>query len=579
MTITVSHRFAQQRCRPARLVALGIGAILAISGVLVGTVPTTATAHVASTVVSGPLMAAGGDHSLVIDDGVVYGTGFNGRGLIGRGRLTGAGSGPRSTLLRLTGLPDDVHATAVAGGSAHSLVLGDDNLVYGTGSNNRGQLTAPIGESFALRALSGLPDEGAQPIAIAAGNTHSLVMGSNGVVYGTGGNSFGELTAPLADRTTLTRLSGLPEGVQAVAMDAGGDHSLVVASDGKAYGTGRNSFGQLTGTATRTTLAPLELPAGVKATAVAAGANHSLVVGSNGTVYGTGLNDFGQLTGTDPNEHRNTLTPLAGLPNGVRAAAVAAGASHSLVLGDNGVVYGTGRNAVGQLTGTNPADRRILTPLTGLPAGVRAAAIDAGLDHSLVLGSDAMVYGAGDNSDGELTGAGDRFTLTPLTGTQVAAGNAHSLVLGRDGIVYGSGRNTFGQLTGASSADRRSLTPLIGLPPGVQATAIAAGPNHSLVLDSNGVVYGTGINGSGQLTGSGDRSTLTPLAGLPSTVHAIAIAASSENSLVVGSDKKVYGAGRNLSGQLTGSDTGNRAILTPLAGQQPSINPPGDRRW
>ena len=34
---------------------------------------------------------------------------------------------------------------------------------------------------------------------------------------------------------------------------------------------------------------------------------------------------------------------------------------------------------------------------------------------------------------------------------------------------------------------------------------------HSLVITANGVVYGTGYDGNGELTGRGDRAALTPL--------------------------------------------------------------------
>ncbi|GAB3259965.1 hypothetical protein [Nocardioides dilutus] len=94
---------------------------------------------------------------------------------------------------------------------------------------------------------------------------------------------------------------------------------------------------------------------------------HSLVVGDDGVVYGTGSSDYGQLTGTG---NRATLTALTGLPAGVRGVTAAASWYHSLVVGDDGVVYGTGRNNYGELTGTG--NRTTLTALTGLSADTTA---------------------------------------------------------------------------------------------------------------------------------------------------------------------------------------------------------------
>ncbi|MFA6575484.1 MAG: hypothetical protein WCS84_08680, partial [Nocardioides sp.] len=118
---------------------------------------------------------------------------------------------------------------------------------------------------------------------------------------------------------------------------------------------------------------------------------------------------FGQLTGAGD---KATLTALTGLPAGVRGVAAAGGAYHSLVLGDDGVVYGTGSNNFGQLTGAG--DKATLTALTGLPAGVGGAVVAAGQVHTLVVGDDGMLYGTGSNNWGQLTGTGDKATLTAL---------------------------------------------------------------------------------------------------------------------------------------------------------------------
>ncbi len=572
--------------RRTKLISSIAATALVIGGLVAGpahaTLATTATAAVVPAP-AGRVIAAGRAHTLVIEDGAVYGTGVNGTSATGTGRLTGSGTGYRTSLLRLGGLPDGVRAISVAAGSAHSLVLGSDHVVYGTGENGDGRLTGS-GQRVTLIALSGLPGD-AQPIAIAAGNAHSLVLGSDGKAYGTGRNSDGQLTGS-SGRSTFGELR-LPDGVLATAIDAGGDYSLVLGSNGKVYGTGLNTDRQLTlnpgeTSNKRVTLTELiGLPNDVTATKMSAGDVHSLVIGSNGKVYGAGSNSSGQLTGANFNDDVTTLTVLAGLPAGVTATAVATGPDHSLVLGSNGKVYGAGSNSFGQLTGTNTSKITTLTELADIPNGVTATAIDAGggsslgvssAGTSLVLGRDGLVYGAGFNAESALTGAGDRFVLTPLTGTQVAAGGSHSLVLARDGAVYGAGKNDFGQLTGGPSTGNRAvLTKLSGLPDDAQPIAIAAGASHSLVLDSNGNVYGTGRNNMGQLTGTGERLTLTRLNSLPDGHKAMAIAAGPDTSLVLGSNGKVYGTGNNSSGQLTGKDAHYNAF-TPFSGSAESIH-------
>ncbi len=352
----------------------------------------------------------------------------------------------------------------IAAGLAHSLVIGADGRVYGAGSNDLAQLTGTQRRKLGLILLSGLP-AGVRATAVSGGMGNSLVVGDDGQAYGAGLNQTGQLTGTQDWWHRLHPLQGLPTGVRAVAVASASYHNLVLGDDGVAYGTGDNWSGQLTGGPANhvRTLIPLTgLPAGVTGEAIAGGNAFSLVLGDDGVAYGAGNNAVGQLTGSEP--YVRTLTPLAGLPAGVEATAIAASGTQSVVLGSDGVAYGAGHNQVGQLTGTDDP-RLALGPLTGLPDGVRAVAIAAGRRHTLVLGDDGLVYGTGSNSDGQLTHRREfRLTLTPLerlwTGAApvaIAAGHRHSLVLGSDGRVYGAGANGLGQITGDISGGMNSF--------------------------------------------------------------------------------------------------------------------------
>jgi alpha-tubulin suppressor-like RCC1 family protein len=242
----------------------------------------------------------------------------------------------------------------------------------------------------------------------------------------------------------------------------------------------------------------------------------------------------------------------------------------SLVVESDGQPYGAGVNASGELTGSGP--KTTLTRLRGLPKGVTAKAVALGFTQSLVLGSDSVAYQSG-VVPGVGSGTSVLVALTGLpsgvTASAIAAGRNYSLVLGSNGVVYGIGFDEDGDLTG--SGTRTTLTALTGLPSGVHATAVAAGQLTTVVLGSDGVVYGTGNNGSGSLTGTSPSiATLTPLSGLPAGVRATGIAESGQDTLVLGSDGQVYGAGDNSGGQLTGTASGN-TTLTVLSGLPTSV--------
>ncbi len=126
----------------------------------------------------------------------------------------------------------------------------------------------------------------------------------------------------------------LPSGVTATAVAAGQVHSLAIGSDGKIYSWGNNYYGQLGNGTTTTSLTPvaITLSNGVTATAIGAGFGHSLAIGSDGKTYAWGFNNVGQLgNGTTTDSH----TPLAvNLPAGKTSLVLGTGseASYSLAI-------------------------------------------------------------------------------------------------------------------------------------------------------------------------------------------------------------------------------------------------------
>jgi alpha-tubulin suppressor-like RCC1 family protein len=382
-------------------------------------------------------------------------------------------------------------------------------------------VTTLLAGALTATALNAYAAPAAAAIQIGTGTTASYLITADGRPYAAGDNGAGELTGSGA-RTTLAPMTGLPSGVRATGIAGGYDHSVVAGSNGVAYASGRNLDGQVTGTVARSTLTPMAgLPAGTKAIAVAAGGDHTLVLGSNGVAYGTGGNGQGQLTGPIGTD-KTTLVAMTGLPGGVKATAIATSPNNSLVLGSNGVAYGAGANTTSQLAFPNGASQNTLVPLGGLPAGVKATAVSSGFQFSLVLGSDGTAYGAGYNENSQLSGFGNRSLLAPLLGlpfgvkaVKIAAGNYHSLVIGADGIPYGTGYNHDGEVTGSAGTNKSTLTPMTGLPAHVTARQIAGSELTSLVLGSDNTLYGAGDNAAGQLTQAGltKKYTLTSFAG------------------------------------------------------------------
>jgi len=268
--------------------------------------------------------------------------------------------------------------------------------------------------------------------------------------------------------------------------------------------------------------------------------------GGDYLLLATGRNDFGQLgmgyASGDP------VSRFTRVPDMKNMAAISGGYVFSLALGEDGVVWGAGRCAQGQLGVGNNTDID-----TFVSDSVLASVISAGDDHSLIWrSSDGAVLATGFNDEGQL-GLGDTadrnsFTAVTIgaTVTAVSAGGYHSLALDDTGKVWAAGRNTEGQL-GLGDNDRRMSFTLVTGPTNI--VAISAGSYHSLLLDSDGHVWVAGKNLSGQL-GLHDTANRNTFVKVPDDdlANVVEISAGGEHSLARLSDGTVMATGNNSQG-------------------------------
>jgi alpha-tubulin suppressor-like RCC1 family protein len=272
-------------------------------------------------------IAAGYYHSLAIgSDGNLYAWGWNGAGQLGDGTTTEHNSPEAITLAA------GVTPTAIATGDYHSLAIGSDGNLYAWGDNQYGELgDGTTTDRYSPEAIT--LAAGVTPTAIAAGYDFSLAIGSDGNLYAWGVNIDGELgDGTTTDRDTPEAIT-LSAGVTATAIAAGNSDSLAIGSDGKLYAWGYNGNGEVgDGTTTqRDSPEAITLAAGVTPTAVAAGGGHSLAIGSDGKFYAWGFNKYGELgDGTTTQRDRPEAITLA---HGVTPTAIAAGFLHSLAIG------------------------------------------------------------------------------------------------------------------------------------------------------------------------------------------------------------------------------------------------------
>jgi alpha-tubulin suppressor-like RCC1 family protein len=311
---------------------------------------------------------------------------------------------------------------------------------------------------------------------------------------------------------------------------------------------------------------------------VAAGLRSSYVLKSDGALYAAGSNEYGQL-GTGDTENLNTFTHVA---SGVRS--VSSWGEHVLVLKQNGTVWVTGDNFYGQHgLGDNRNSR---TSFTEIPiSGVKA--VSAGSFTSYFVKNDGSLWTVGGNTFGQQGTGGTTYTESPVqvsgvSGVQaVSAGTWHCLILKTDGSVWAAGRNHAGQLGTGDLDDRTTFTQVIDADgnPLSGVKAIAAGEEHSLILKSDGTIWGAGSNGENALGlptyGLFSRFTqITSYMGttyngitynVPSVDKVKMIAAGHYHSLIATTNNQVWAVGLNDDGQLGTGDTTTYAAFIKVA--------------
>lgn len=340
---------------------------------------------------------------------------------------------------------------------------------------------------------------------------------------------------------------GAPAGNTIIAIAGGYRHSLSLASDGKVYGWGQNSSGQLGSEAfPGGSPRPVEVDmsgvlAGKTVTAIAAGGLHSLALTSEGKVYSWGSNDNGQLgAGPIGSSRVPVAVQTGGELAGKNVVAISAGMYHSLALTSDGGVYAWGDNNYRQLGSIDdPAGSNVPMAInsSGVLAGKVITKIAAGLYHNLVLANDGKVYGWGYNGYFQLgngTGATTRFpvavstsgVLSGKTVTAIAASYLHSLAVTSTGQIYSWGNNSYRQLGDGTTADSNVPVAVVlsGGLAGKAITGMGAGLFHSVVLTADNKVYswGGGTSEDGDYGLNADSATPVELNMNGRTVSAIA---------------------------------------------------------
>lgn len=391
-------------------------------------------------------IAAGQNHSLAVKtDGTLLAWGKNANGQLGSGSTsTGASSAPwgvkQTSTTFLTGV------VTAAGGGSHSVALKSDGTVRAWGLNASGQL----GDGTLTQRLYPVQTKLVGGTALSnvkelvAGSDHSVALKIDGTVWAWGLNSSGQVgngtvTTPQKNAVQVkVNATTFLTGVLGIA--AGNTHSLALKSDGTVWAWGLNSSGQVgNNTTTNQTFAvQVKIAGGAALTGVAdiaAGASHTLATKTDGSLWAWGNNANGQLADgtTAPVSTSKKLVATQAKASastfvtGVRA--IAGGASHTLALKIDGTVWAWGLNASGQLGNSSTTQQVFPVQVNNSGGGFLTGVVDlfGGANHSLATRPDGTMWGWGLNSLGQAGGL--VTTVNPSSASDIRNGSRPVLII------------------------------------------------------------------------------------------------------------------------------------------------------
>jgi alpha-tubulin suppressor-like RCC1 family protein len=345
-------------------------------------------------------------NAALADDGSVWSWGNGSDGELGDGNYYTTAPTGTDTPAQALPLPAGRLVTTIAVGDRHTLALANDGTAWAWGLNTGGQLgigatatDAPYGSSTPVQVIS-LPSNH-RILALSGGGFHTLALLDDGTVWAWGSGYWGQLgnNALFSQVNSPIRVSTLPPGLRIIAVAAGFNHSLALASDGTvwAWGAGRNgqlgdglSYSIGSGTPVQVNF-PTPAP---RIVSLVAKGDHNLALANDGTLWSWGYGAFGELgngtfvtTGIDGS---NVPVQVNALPGNRKAAAIGVGVNHDLAQADDGTLWAWGYGALAQLGdglfyNTAPYGSSTPVQVGGLPAGSTPLAFDGGSGDTLVL--------------------------------------------------------------------------------------------------------------------------------------------------------------------------------------------------
>jgi alpha-tubulin suppressor-like RCC1 family protein len=482
-------------------------------------------------------------------DNYVWTTGSNQYGQLGLGDTDN-----RNTFTKLVDFPNVTHFACVGDSS---FIVSDGNF-YACGRNQDGQLGINS-TSTSVRSFQSVSGTIANSITglfsspVAA--RHASIITIGGKVYAAGyGDSIG-----LTNSTSFTTFTEVPSaiGLNAVALSSGSYHTLVLTNLNEVYGCGESVNGELGFVATTiSAYTQLSYSGSAISNAIQVSANdtnsHILLNTGEDITSGRSVPDASPgdsiffissalFTGIDEiaTSPRFTLArkgtdlyfggvsdggasgvplwqpiyyksfSLITTPNVTNITDIAVTYYASYALKSDGSIIRTGRNTDGELGINNNYIQFSWENVTYNTTPIQnATKISAGFRSSSIVLDNGDLVSSGSNGSGQL-GYGSNLnvegftTITQNVEDVYTGGSFQYIKKSTDSVFYVTGNNNYGQLGGGSSSTVFRTSSLSTANVNYLSTFVGS----VFMLADNGILFGTGLNTSGELSLGTFRNT------------------------------------------------------------------------